>query len=536
MDSAEKLMPDPNGPISILHLEDNPLDAELTMEILADAGIDCTLSRMVRLEEFREALEDYPANWSYDMVLADYKMPGYDGMMTLKILRQVDPHIPFILLSGALGEELAVEVLRNGATDYVLKHNLQRLPLVIRRAMAEHHGRLREMRNQEELRRARDEAEKANSAKGRFLGRISHELRTPLNAILGYTQLIQADPMSEEQHHCADQILKAGEHLLQLINEVLDITQIESGTFSVNILPTSLTTVIERAVDLVRPMTRERSVTIHLDCGPCDIFAMIDQDRLAQVLLNLLTNAIKYNDHQGHVYVECQKEEGGNVRILVRDTGMGISDDKLDRLFTPFDRLDAERETTIPGTGLGLTVSKALVEAMGGEIGVHSGPGGGTEFWLTFPAANAPEISDHEMETDPAVSSVEDLMPDCNILLVEDHPPSRDYIERVFARRCQVRLHSVESVDNAIAWLENSRPQLILLALNFPERPGEDLVSHVKADPRLNDIPIIVTTIDPSPQRAQKLKEMGVADYFLKPFRTNAFLSSISRHARKSSE
>lgn len=535
MNSADKLMPDPNGPISILHLEDNPLDAELTMEIMAEAGIECTLKRMVRLEDFREALENYPANWSYDMVLADYKMPGYDGMMTLKMLRQVDPHIPFILLSGALGEELAVEVLRNGATDYVLKHNLQRLPLVIRRAMAEHHGRLREMRNQEELRRARDEAEKANSAKGRFLGRISHELRTPLNAILGYTQLIQADPMSEEQKHCADQILKAGEHLLQLINEVLDITRIESGTFSVNIVPTSLTRVIERAVDLVRPMTRERSITIHLDCGPCDIFAMVDQDRLAQVLLNLLTNAIKYNDPHGHVYVECQKEESDNVRILVRDTGIGISDQKLDRLFTPFDRLDAERETTIPGTGLGLTVSKALVEAMGGEIGVHSSPGS-TEFWLTFPAALVPEISDSEMENSPLTSTVEDLLPDCSILLVEDHPPSRDYIERVFARRCQVQLHSVPSVDEAVAWLDNSLPQLIVTDLNFPDRPGEDLIRHVKTDPRLKDIPIIVTTIDPSPERTQKLKEMGIADYFIKPFRINAFLSSISRHALKSSQ
>lgn len=516
--------------LSFLHLEDSALDAELTAEALADAGVDCEITRLVKLEDFQQLLEDYPSRWTYDMVLADFKLPGYDGLAALRLLRRADPHLPFVLLSGALGEELAVELLRNGATDYVLKHNLQRLPLVVRRAVAEHQSRLRDLASQQEIRKARDDAEKANSAKGRFLGRISHELRTPLNAILGYTQLIQADPLSEEQAHCADQILKAGEHLLQLINEVLDITRIESGVFSVNMGPTSLSAAIQRATDLIRPMARENNITIHTDSGPCEIFADGDSDRLAQVLINLLTNAIKYNRPRGDVYVECQGTEADEAKILVRDTGIGISAEKQERLFTPFDRLDVERETKIQGTGLGLTVAKGLVEAMGGTLTVTSTEGRGTTFCITLPRsemyAESPlQDEDALWQTDGSDGPIS-----CSVLLVEDHEASRDFLKRVFARRGRMRISSAVSVNDALQQLETLRPDVVVTDLNFAGKSGEDLISHMKSQPHLKHIPIIVTTVDDDAAREKSLRELGAVEYFSKPIDIDKFLEVVARY------
>jgi len=517
--------------ISVLHLEDSALDAELTAEMLREAGLDCRIERLVRLEDFKAALQQFPSNWPYDIVLADYKLPGYDGMLALNLLREKSPHMPFVLLSGALGEELAVELLRNGATDYVLKHNLQRLPLVVRRALDEHQARLREIQNQQELRRARDEAQKANSAKGHFLGRISHELRTPLNAILGYTQLMQSDPMTDEQKHCSDRILKAGEHLLQLINEVLDITRIESGVITVNIQPTSISETIERAVDLVRPLARERNVTIHIDGGPCDLFALVDPDRLAQVLINLLTNSVKYNHDQGHVYVECQEENPVSVRVIVRDTGIGIPPDKAERLFTAFDRLDLEKDSTIPGTGLGLTVSKALIEAMHGSIGVNATETGGTVFWIDLPATSQPPDAHKDCFGDDCEApSVPTLPADCRIVLIEAHDNSRDFVERVFQRRNSVKMTHAASLAQAREILKGQSPDLIIMELNFPDGRGEDLIREIKSDPGNSAVPIVITTVDPSAQRKADVAALGVADYFIKPIKINQFLHVLTDH------
>lgn len=372
-------------PITIIHLEDDSLDVELTTEILQAGGIRCEIHHVNHQEGFRQLLQDYLHQDNFSLILADYNMPGFDGLTALRMTRQVDSDVPFILLSGALGEELAVELLRNGATDYVLKHNMQRLPHVVNRALEEYAVRLRQRKSDNEIRRARDEAQKANAAKSRFLGRISHELRTPLNAIIGYTQLMQSDPMTTEQQHCSSQILKAGEHLLQLINEVLDITQIESGAISLVIKHVAVTSVIERSVDLLRTLARDAGVTLSMEDSHCDISVLTDRDRLTQVVINLLTNAVKYTDRGGRVEINCEEVRPGIVRIYVRDTGIGIAPEKMERLFTPFDRLDLERDPNYAGTGLGLTVSKAIVEAMGGEIGVESTVGKGSTFWIEIP-------------------------------------------------------------------------------------------------------------------------------------------------------
>jgi len=514
--------------IIIIHLEDNALDAELTLEILHSAGLNCDIRRVYRFDEFQTLLQEYAEHKNFDMILADYNMPGFDGLTALRMTRQVDADLPFILLSGALGEELAVELLRSGATDYVLKNNMQRLAPVVSRAIEEHQVRLRERTSQTEIRQARDEAQKANAAKSRFLGRISHELRTPLNAIIGYTQLMQSDPMSDEQEHCAEQILKAGEYLLQLINEVLDITRIESGVIPMTIVPTSITPVIERAVDLIRPLAREAQVTISVDGGPCDLHALVDKDRLAQVLINLITNAVKYNRPGGNVYVECHEERPSYIKLIVRDNGIGIPPSKMERLFTPFDRLDLENDSSIPGTGLGLTVSKALIENMGGVLGVVSSENEGSIFWLEVPMSLYP----NEHEPAGTQQQAKEALPFHDgrhkVLIVEDNIATADFMERVFSRRSNYQISTARSLQETFDLLNTAVPDLVLVDLNLPDGDGENIISEMQNRPEWSAIPVVVLTADATPERREKLTGLGVRAYFTKPLKVNQLLEEIN--------
>jgi signal transduction histidine kinase len=224
----------------------------------------------------------------------------------------------------------------------------------------------------------------ASRAKSEFLSRMSHELRTPLNAILGFAQLLEMDHLTSEQHESVDQILKAGRHLLDLINEVLDIARIEAGRLAVSIESVSVKEVIQEGLDLVAPLAVARDIKLRVEAaGLSDRFIFVDRQRLKQVLLNLLSNAVKYNRPGGSVTLSSEDAPQGRLRIKVSDTGPGISQEKMNRLFAPFDRLGAE-QTEIEGTGLGLLLCKRLVEAMGGTLGVESTEGKGSTFWVEF--------------------------------------------------------------------------------------------------------------------------------------------------------
>jgi PAS domain S-box-containing protein len=229
------------------------------------------------------------------------------------------------------------------------------------------------------LREAKQEADRANRAKSEFLSRMSHELRTPLNAILGFGQLLQLDDLTAEQSESVEHMLRGGRHLLELINEVLDISRIESGNLSLSPEPVDLGEVVTDTIDLIRPLAAERQITIHAPALDPTWTVQADRQRLKQVLLNLVSNAVKYNRHAGTIRVVCQATPAGRVAIAVQDTGPGLSPDKMARLFSPFDRLGAE-ETEVQGTGMGLALSKGLMEAMGGDLTAHSVEGEGTTF------------------------------------------------------------------------------------------------------------------------------------------------------------
>jgi PAS domain S-box-containing protein len=249
-------------------------------------------------------------------------------------------------------------------------------------------------RIEEELREARDGAEHANRAKSQFLSRTSHELRTPLNAVMGFAQLLEMNErLGPDDRESVEEILKAGRHLLELINEVLDISSIDSGQMTLSLAPVSLNALVEEALSLIGTLARNRDVELQWTPPPGGIwYVLADARRLKQVFLNLLSNAVKYNRSGGSVTVECRRAPATAppaYRVCVKDTGCGLSAEKLVRLFTPFDRLGAEK-TGVEGTGIGLAYSKSMVTAMGGSIGVESIVGAGTLFWVDLPLVESP--------------------------------------------------------------------------------------------------------------------------------------------------
>lgn len=369
---------------------------------------------------------------------------------------------------------------------------------------------------EEALAAAKVEAERASRAKSDFLSRMSHDLRTPLNAILGFAQLLEMDGAGPEQRENAAQIVKAGRHLLGLINEVLDIARIEAGHLSLAPDPQAVEELVQQAVDLVRPLAAERQVTFEVETGcMSDRHVLADRQRLNQVLLNFLANAVKYNRQGGRVTITCTEAAERRLRIAVSDTGDGIPREKVSLLFQPFERLGAEHTGT-EGTGLGLTLSKALVEAMGGHLGVESEVGTGSTFWLELPEVTRGTV------TATAVPLVGAPVPARHaaagtVLYIEDNLSNQRLLERVLARRSAIRLVTAGEGQTGVELARAERPDLILLDLHLPDIQGEEVLRLLRDDPRTRRIPVAVLSADATAAQTRRLLTAGATSYLTKP-------------------
>jgi PAS domain S-box-containing protein len=378
-----------------------------------------------------------------------------------------------------------------------------------------------------ELEAAREAAVAADRAKDEFLSSMSHELRTPLNAVLGFSQLLAIDSLTAEQHDSVAHIIKAGQHLLDLINEILDLSRISSGRMSLSPEPVSVTELITDAVAMVGPLAASRGVRLSGEQAN-GLHVLVDRQRAKQVLLNLLSNAIKYNYADGRVAVTWAKGVPGRILINVSDTGAGIPEAMMTRLFKPFDRLGAEAGD-IEGTGLGLALSRALVNAMGGELTVESAVGKGSTFTVDLPLTE-PQLERLEREArDAERKAAQRSRQTVSLLYVEDNLSNLRLVERILARREGISLVPAMQGRLGLELALEHRPTLILLDLHLPDASGEDVLRQLKGHPSTADIPVVIMSADATPNRIARLKDGGAADYITKPIDVNLFLAVVDR-------
>jgi PAS domain S-box-containing protein len=380
-----------------------------------------------------------------------------------------------------------------------------------------------------ELEAARANADKANQAKSEFLSAMSHELRSPLNAILGFAQLVESGvPLpSPSQKASIDQILRAGWYLLELINEVLDLSLIESGNLSLSREPVSLPEVLQDCQKLMIPLALKKDIQLHFPqlLEPC--FVGADRTRLKQVVINLLTNAVKYNHHGGSVDITCSVRSQQRLRISVQDSGEGLSPEQIEHLYQPFNRLGKEDGTEV-GTGIGLVVSKRLVEQMGGAIGVVSVMGAGSLFWIELDLVAAPKLYGPLTEPSaPRPAVTEDGARVRTLLYVEDNRANMELVEQLIARRPDMQLYGAEDAMRGIALAREHQPEVILLDINLPGISGLQALKILHEDAATKHIPVLALSANAMPRDIEKGLAAGFFRYLTKPIKVTDFMEAL---------
>lgn len=371
-----------------------------------------------------------------------------------------------------------------------------------------------------ELVMARDEAEQASNAKSHFLSRMSHELRTPMNAILGFSQLLELTDLSSQQESYLGEVIHAGNHLLELIDELLELSRIEAGKMDIKIAPVDVMQVTKQAIAFVQPLVSEMRLSITLDCNAGMVEA--DSIRLKQVLVNLLDNATKFNRAGGEIKIRCKNQPGNRLRISITDSGEGIKQQDLDRLFIPFERLDADQRG-IAGTGIGLVLSNRIVELMHGSLGVTSEHGVGSTFWVELP------LSEKEAQTaeNRPVDDTDKDESKKTVLYVEDNAANLRVVEELFQLYPEFKLISAVSGEKGLALIQQTLPDLVVLDIHLPGMNGFQILEAMKNNGTTRQIPVIGLSADAMKEDIEKGLDAGLVRYLTKPLDIKQLIKEV---------
>jgi signal transduction histidine kinase/BarA-like signal transduction histidine kinase len=452
-----------------------------------------------------------------DLVVLDVNLPDLNGMEVCRRIKG-DPTLsglPVLHTSAtSILVEDRIEALEGGADAYLV------MPVPAGEFLAVVRSLLRLRRAEREAARARAEAEAANRAKSEFISRMSHEFRTPLNSILGFAQLLELDELSPDQQESVGHVLRAGRHLVDLVNEVLDISRIEAGRLALSMEAVDARAVITEALALLGPEAAHRSVQLRPPPPGDPVWVLADRQRLLQVLLNLVSNAVKYNRADGWVEV-IATEAGERVRIEVGDSGIGIAPDAMPRLFQAFERLGAGA-TGVEGTGLGLALTRRLAEAMGGTVVAESKVGEGSLFRVDLTAVPAQSLDAAADGTDLREEEQEGP----TLLYVEDNLANIRLVERILSSRPGIRLVTAMQGRLALDLARQHRPDLVLLDLHLPDLSGLEILQRLHGELDLA-APVVVLSADATHGQRHRLLEAGAAEYLTKPLDVRRFLEVV---------
>ncbi len=536
--SRQSLQRGPDGqPVAIIELNSDITERKRAERERLEMGEELEeAQRIAQLGSWRWDPETNTRVWSTGMYLLYGRDPQDGPIDTDRSFDMVHP-------DDLERVRVAYEQMREGGEGFSIDYRLRgadgetRVVHAIARRDPEHSGRYRGTLQdvtgaravERELREQTDRAEQANQAKSEFMSRMSHELRTPLNAISGFTQLLQMDDLNLRQAESVGFVLDAAGHLLALVNDLLDLSRVEAGQLKVSPESVALADAVRDALSLIAPLASDADVTIETDLSGLhdDAHVYADAQRLKQVLLNVLSNAIKYNRTGGRVQISFETPESGRVRTSIADTGIGIQPEHMAQLFEPFERLGAE-QTAVEGTGLGLALSKRLLEAMGGTIEAHSTHGVRSVFVIELAGIARPQPD--EASQQPLGEHRGQASRPVRILYVEDNVSNVKLVERILDRYATVELIPAMQGSIGLELARRHHPDIIILDLHLPDIRGEDVLKRLKADPETRQIPVIVVTADASRGLAERLARLGSCEFLSKPVDVPRFLKVIAAY------